>query len=162
MPPKRKASKSAAAKAAPAQKKPKQDGQKAVSKDLHIPLDEGLSLDNAKAPAVYIDDDGTIYDASLNQSNVSNNNNKFYHVQLIVDGKTKKSKQFWTYTRWGRVGDFGQNKLMGPDDLETAKQDFEKKFKSKSGLAWEDREGEAKKGIVFTPYKCESLIIADS
>lgn len=41
-------------------------------------LDEG-------APAnynVYIDSDLTIWDASLNQTNASNNNNKFYRLQV--------------------------------------------------------------------------------
>lgn len=41
-------------------------------------LDEG-------APAnfnVYIDADLTIWDASLNQTNASNNNNKFYRLQV--------------------------------------------------------------------------------
>ncbi|KAB8349786.1 hypothetical protein FH972_023800 [Carpinus fangiana] len=144
MPPKRKATKAPVAKAAPPQKQPKQDGQKAVSRDLNVPIDEGFPGVNAAAPAVYIDPEGIIFDVSLNQSNVSNNNNKFYNLQLI--GGSKKSKQFWTWTRWGRVGDFGQTKLLGPDPLETAMKDFEKKFKDKTGHKWEDRDAEPKKG----------------
>ena len=31
---------------------------------------------------MHIDDDGTIYDASLNQTNSTNNNNKFYRIQV--------------------------------------------------------------------------------
>lgn len=31
---------------------------------------------------VYIDDSGIIYDAALNQTNVGNNNNKFYRIQV--------------------------------------------------------------------------------
>lgn len=83
MPPKRKAAAARASNnttaAPPPTKQVKQDGQKAVSRDLDIPLDEGLlgRVDVMKEnPRVYIDDDGIIYDASLNQSNVSNNNNK--------------------------------------------------------------------------------------
>jgi hypothetical protein len=32
--------------------------------------------------SVYIDNAGVIYDASLNQTNASNNNNKFYRLQV--------------------------------------------------------------------------------
>lgn len=55
-------------------KQPKQDGQRAVvRKDLNIPLDEGFS---GPANTVYVDDDGIIYDASLNQTNIGDNANK--------------------------------------------------------------------------------------
>lgn len=55
------------------------EGQVAKSSDLQIPLDEGCPLVTYK---VYIDDKGVIYDASLNQTNASNNNNKFYRIQV--------------------------------------------------------------------------------
>lgn len=46
---------------------------------LDIPIDEGV----ASVWHVYVDSDtGIIYDASLNQTNASNNNNKFYRVQV--------------------------------------------------------------------------------
>lgn len=70
MPRKRKASGKQAAKADI--KQSKQDGQKAISHDINIPLDEGFNED-AK---VYIDGDGIIFDASLNQTNIGGNNNK--------------------------------------------------------------------------------------
>jgi poly [ADP-ribose] polymerase len=54
-------------------------GQVAKRKDIQIPLDEGCPFVTS---AVYIDDSGIIYDASLNQTNASNNNNKFYRVQV--------------------------------------------------------------------------------
>jgi poly [ADP-ribose] polymerase len=52
----------------------------AKSKDINIPIDENCPLIGY---TVYIDDDGLIYDASLNQTNASNNNNKFYRLQVI-------------------------------------------------------------------------------
>lgn len=55
------------------------EGQVAKSKDMQIPLDEGCPFVTSK---VYIDDSGVIYDASLNQTNASNNNNKFYRLQV--------------------------------------------------------------------------------
>ena len=50
------------------------------------------------------------------------------------------------HTRWGRVGEFGQVKTMGPMDLEAALKEYGKKFKDKSGHKWEDRSEPAKKG----------------
>ncbi|KAL8932219.1 MAG: hypothetical protein Q9216_006921 [Gyalolechia sp. 2 TL-2023] len=95
------------------------------------------------APKVHVDDDGIIYDASLNQTNIGGNNNKFYRLQLLLDPKSNK---YYAHTRWGRVGEFGQVKTMGPQSLEAAMKEFDKKFKDKSGHKWEDRGEPAKKG----------------
>lgn len=144
MPPKRKA---AAKKADGADKgkgkakQPKQEGQKAVSRDIDVPLDEGFN--EGVAAKVYVDDDSIIYDCSLNQTNIGGNNNKFYRLQLLFDPKKDK---YYTHTRWGRVGEFGQVKTMGPQSFEGAMKEFEKKFKDKSGHKWEDRGEPAKKG----------------
>ena len=46
-----------------------------------------------------------------------------------------------TWTRWGRVGDDGSNAASPQGTLESALKVFEKKFKDKSGLTWEDRFG---------------------
>ena len=54
-------------------KQPKQDGQKVISHDIDVPIDEGFQETAAK---VYIDDEGIIFDASLNQTNIGGNNNK--------------------------------------------------------------------------------------
>ena len=55
------------------------DGQVAKRKDIRIPLDEGCPYVSS---TVYIAADGVIYDASLNQTNIGNNNNKFYRIQV--------------------------------------------------------------------------------
>ena len=86
MPPKRKAPGKQTAKAKA--KQPKQDGQKAVSHDINVPLDEGFNED-AK---VYIDDNGIIFDASLNQTNIGGNNNKVYsHLNAMLNGSKNSS-----------------------------------------------------------------------
>ena len=54
-------------------KQQKQDGQKAISHDIEVPVDEGFKEAAAK---VYIGDDGIIFDANLNQTNIGGNNNK--------------------------------------------------------------------------------------
>lgn len=38
------------------------------------------------------------YDCTLNQTNIGNNNNKFYLIQLLEDGD-----RFACWNRWGRV-----------------------------------------------------------
>ncbi|KAH7131867.1 poly polymerase catalytic domain-containing protein [Dendryphion nanum] len=108
--------------------------------NMVIPLDEGCALPTHQ---VYIGDDGIVYDASLNQTNASNNNNKFYRVQLL---HLPSTGDFRTWTRWGRVGDHGQTALLGDGSLDDAMKNYEKKFKDKSGLAWKDRAGDPKKG----------------
>lgn len=48
----------------------------------NIPLDEGCYMPGYH---VYVDpNDGMIYDASLNQTNASGNNNKFYRLQVFI------------------------------------------------------------------------------
>lgn len=54
-------------------------GQILKRKDILIPLDEGCPHMNS---TVYVDGAGVIFDASLNQTNSSNNNNKFYRIQV--------------------------------------------------------------------------------
>ncbi|PSN74498.1 PARP-domain-containing protein [Corynespora cassiicola Philippines] len=110
------------------------DGQNAKSSSLIIPLDEACPLATYQ---VYIDPtDGTIFDASLNQTNATANNNKFYRVQLLRNAATN---DFKTWTRWGRVGERGQNAILGNGSLDDAVKNFEKKFKDKSGLKWSNR-----------------------
>ncbi|KUJ16942.1 PARP-domain-containing protein [Mollisia scopiformis] len=110
-----------------------------VASVVNIPLDETCPLAQY---AVYIDGDGMIYDASLNQTNAGNNNNKFYRIQLLRNG----SGDHKTWTRWGRVGERGQNKVLGDGSLHDAIRHFEHKFKDKSGLAWADRTAKPKSG----------------
>jgi poly [ADP-ribose] polymerase len=56
------------------------------------------------------------------------------------------TNKFSTWTRWGRVGESGANALLGNGTLADAVKHFEKKFKDKSGLRWEDRANEPKPG----------------
>lgn len=56
------------------------DGQNAKSQKIAIEIDEYCPLGNYQ---VYVDSDGAIWDASLNQTNASANNNKFYKVQVL-------------------------------------------------------------------------------
>lgn len=112
--------------------------------EIKVPLDENID-DSLTSYEVYIDEDGIIHDASLNQTHASHNNNKFYRVQLLrnVFGDYK------TWTRWGRVGERGQKAILGDGTLASALSHFNKKFKDKSGLTWEKR-GEKPKAGKYT------------
>ena len=76
-----------------------------------------------------------IYDALLNQTDAGKNNNKFYRIQLLVS----TTGTYRTWTRWARVGDIGQTKVLGDGSLESALAHYNKKFKDKSGLTWDNR-----------------------
>uniref|UniRef100_A0A8C0HCJ5 Poly [ADP-ribose] polymerase n=1 Tax=Chelonoidis abingdonii TaxID=106734 RepID=A0A8C0HCJ5_CHEAB len=75
------------------------------------------------------------YDCMLNQTNIGNNNNKFYIIQLIAHNGS-----YSCWNRWGRVGEVGQSKLSPFPSLEAAKKDFEKKFREKTKNSWAERE----------------------
>ncbi|MCJ8729545.1 hypothetical protein PDJAM_G00107710 [Pangasius djambal] len=75
------------------------------------------------------------YDCMLNQTNIGNNNNKFYVIQVLLSGG-----QYYCWTRWGRVGEAGQNNLAGPSNVDAAIKNFEKKFKEKTKNNWSDRD----------------------
>ncbi|KAG8007842.1 Poly [ADP-ribose] polymerase 3 [Nibea albiflora] len=74
------------------------------------------------------------YDCMLNQTNIGNNNNKFYVIQVLSE-----KASYFLWNRWGRVGESGQNKLTEYAKPEDAIKDFEKKFKDKTKNKWSDR-----------------------
>ncbi|XP_047132029.1 poly [ADP-ribose] polymerase 2 isoform X1 [Hydra vulgaris] len=79
-----------------------------------------------------------IYDAMLNQTNLKNNNNKFFLLQIL---KSNTGNSFAVWFRWGRVGLPGQKNLIKcGTDLEEAKQLFCKKFLDKTKNEFADRE----------------------
>ena len=57
-----------------------------------------------------------------------------------------KKGDYKAWTRWGRVGDVGQSAILGDGSLASAVTQFEKKFKDKSGLKWDDRNSNPKPG----------------
>lgn len=89
---------------------------------------------------VYEADDDDVYDCLLNQVDIATNANKYYILQLLETDNAPK--QYYTWTRWGRVGEElnKQNALLGPQSLDEALKEFNKKFKEKTKNAWADRE----------------------
>ncbi|KAJ4963907.1 hypothetical protein NE237_023846 [Protea cynaroides] len=98
-------------------------------------LDQWLP-DNIKTRNHVLQLGDEIYDATLNQTNVSDNNNKFYVIQALEsdDGQT-----FMVYSRWGRVGVKGQDKLHAYMHREAAIKEFQQKFFDKTRNQWSNR-----------------------
>ncbi|KAG2378279.1 hypothetical protein C9374_008422 [Naegleria lovaniensis] len=96
-----------------------------------VPVDEESGMQTSGKVLVEGKD---IWSATLNQTNASANNNKFYIIQLIESGS-----KYYVFNRWGRVGAKGQNKLTSFGSLDKAKADFKKKFKEKTTNTWENR-----------------------
>lgn len=95
-----------------------------------IRVDTACPLSSSPGTQVHED-----YDCTLNQTNIGNNNNKFYIIQLLEEGG-----RFICWNRWGRVGEVGQSKLSSFKSLEDAKKDFEKKFRDKTKNSWAERD----------------------
>ena len=64
--------------------------EKKKKKQCQRSIDSLCHLSNA---SVYED-----YDCMLNQTNIGQNNNKFYVIQLL-----QSSKAYYVWNRWGRV-----------------------------------------------------------
>ncbi|XP_058200104.1 poly [ADP-ribose] polymerase 2 [Rhododendron vialii] len=99
-------------------------------------LDQWLP-DEIKAIYHVLQQGDEIYDAMLNQTNVGENNNKFYVIQVL---ESDNGGRFMVYCRWGRVGVKGQDKLHGPySSRDSAIQEFEQKFLAKTQNYWSNR-----------------------
>ena len=68
------------------------------------------------------------YAITLNYTNVQNNNNKFYIIQLLQDKYTKK---YGVLYRWGRIGFFGQVNYVIYESFEEAREAFLTKLQRK-------------------------------
>lgn len=80
----------------------------------------------------------TIWDCMLNQTNIQNNNNKYYLIQLL---RSDKGTSYAVWMRWGRVGYKGQNSwTVCHNNLDSAKGIFTKKFADKTRNDWSSRD----------------------
>lgn len=96
-----------------------------------VPVDEGFPQ-YANGPYKVYEDDEIIYNAMLNQTNIGENNNKYYIIQII---KHNMKDEFVTLCRWGRVGKVaGRSEVKG--SLDKAEKEFSSKFRAKTGNNW--------------------------
>ena len=72
----------------------------------------------------------------LISSQIGNNNNKFYVIQLL---ESDGGGSYWVWNRWGRVGKDGQNALQSCGSLDAAKAAFGSKFSDKTRNQWSNR-----------------------
>ncbi|KAH8489158.1 hypothetical protein H0E87_024708 [Populus deltoides] len=115
-------------------------------------LDQFLS-DQIKSEYHVLQIGDDVYDAMLNQTNVGDNNNKFYVIQLL---ESDGGGRYMVYNRWGRVGVNGQVKLFGPyTSRDPAISEFERKFYAKTKNDWSKR-----KEFICYP-KCYALLEMD-
>lgn len=142
------------------------------SKEEEVTVDSGVAgLDSAVASRVKIH---TTYHARLALIDASKNSDKYYILQALVDEEPPSSKkkktsnkrqnssssssdrEWYLFTRWGRTGTSGQAKLDGPYTEESkCEEEFEKMFKSKTGIAW----GQAIPGSAPQKGKYEYLAV---
>lgn len=93
--------------------------------------------DNIKSQYHVLQRGDDVYDAMLNQTNVRDNNNKFFVLQVL---ESDNKKTYMVYFRWGRVGVKGQSKLDGPfHSWDRAIDIFSNKFLDKTKNFWSDR-----------------------
>eukprot|EP00756_Hemistasia_phaeocysticola_P051563 Hpha_TRINITY_DN26739_c0_g1::TRINITY_DN26739_c0_g1_i1::g.138801::m.138801/K10798/PARP; poly [ADP-ribose] polymerase len=78
-------------------------------------------------------EDGINWAVMLNQTNIGANNNKFYVIQVIQQPGGK----YVGFTRWGRVGEPGQQAAQVFPNVDGAKGVFKGKFKDKTKNDWE-------------------------
>lgn len=72
-----------------------------------------------------LEKDGVIYAATLNQSNVAQNNNKFYILQILECGPN----DYAFFCRWGRVGVVGQMSEMKSTDVNSIIRAYDSKLR---------------------------------
>ena len=99
---------------------------KVSSVDIFVPTCENFK--------VLVDDSGGPYTAMLNQTNLAQNNNKFFLIQALES--IKHPNQFATWFRWGRVGYTGQTNLQLCSSVEEAVNIFTQKFFDKTLNEW--------------------------
>ena len=73
---------------------------------------------------------GVTYAATLNQTNVQHNNNKFYIIQ-VLESETNPSNCYF-FTRYGRVGVVGQTVLAGPETRDKCIAEYRSKLNAKT------------------------------
>jgi poly [ADP-ribose] polymerase len=74
---------------------------KAKRREIQVPVDDAFS--ECAGAEVFIGDDGTIYDASLNQTNIGDNNNKVRMTVEYLSNTNVFSSTFFNYSNASHV-----------------------------------------------------------
>lgn len=105
-----------------------------------VPVDPQCTGKVNVAHVLHVGDD--VYNFMLNQTNLQNNNNKYYMGQVLEDD-TGGNYSVWF--RWGRVGKTAQTSLQSYGSKMQAIREFQKKFRDKTGNDWHCRASFIKK-----------------
>lgn len=96
------------------------------------------------------------FSATLNQTDIRSNANKFYIIQVCTNGG-----RFVFFRRYGRVGMRGNVEETELSTAWEAEGSFKRVFRDKTGLHWQNRDDEPKKGkYVFMKLKAASPVAA--
>ena len=118
---------------------------KAEGSVVSVKFNDGLPVDVEcplrESHRVLKDTAGKFYNAMLNQTNIANNNNKYYILQILEARATDEGFAVWF--RWGRVGRIAGTMLKkypkSAQGREDALNDFCKKFWDKTRNEWAER-----------------------
>eukprot|EP01094_Clydonella_sp_ATCC50884_P003615 TRINITY_DN1275_c0_g1_i3.p1 TRINITY_DN1275_c0_g1~~TRINITY_DN1275_c0_g1_i3.p1 ORF type:complete len:1010 (-),score=329.36 TRINITY_DN1275_c0_g1_i3:98-3097(-) len=81
----------------------------------------------------------TLFNVMLSRTDITENRNSYYIIQLLAPDRNSKSLPFYVYFKWGRVGTtVGQSKLAKFVVLNSAKKEFEGKFYQKTSNRWQE------------------------
>ena len=106
------------------------------------PADGVVDPESGIVGTIKVHDDAQC-DVMLALVDPAKNMDKFFILQLI---EMQNGNGFAVYTRWGRTGTSGQALQQDFDELDSALQAFNDKFKQKTGWAWEERNNPTKGG----------------
>ena len=116
-------------------KKPKDN---VIIKDTHAILPCDKFCPKFGSVGIFTDvSTGAPYACVLNQTNIAQNNNKFFVIQVLKEFDTEN---YYTWIRWGRVGYHGQTAFTDcGNDVTKAISIFERKFSDKTHNLWNER-----------------------
>ncbi len=136
---------------------PADSGKKSAAegdKKIVTGIKKGKAMVDAKVPNGskfhVFEQGGKVYAASLMWSDLRNNNNKYYIIQLLQEDANKDSFMVWN--RWGRVGSDGQFAQFRFGNAFNAETTYQKKYSDKVGKGYTeieisyDEEDKATKG----------------
>lgn len=108
---------------------------------------------------VILENNGAVYDCTLNQTDINSNKNKFYIMQLI-----KHADKFIVFVCYGRIGERGKCIYKNFSSQNQGISFFESQFRSKTGNAWSNRDNfEKKPGKYYmTEIECAEVETDDS
>ena len=100
-----------------------------------VPVDQYFSQPATFKVMVHM---GVTYAKTLNQSNIQNNNNKFYILQILQNETNPNN--IILFTRWGRVGVEGQHAEIPCGSPDAAIHQFSQKLRAKLGGGYREVE----------------------